>query len=223
MEMKAIITGSTGMVGKSVLLECLDHPAVEEVLVINRRSLGMNHPKLKEIILKDFTDSSSIMAHLKGYDACFFCLGVSAFGLNEEQYSQITYDITAHFADMMFELNPNMVFNYASASGADSSEKGRIMWARVKGRTENYLLSKGFRDAYMFRPGLIIPEKGIRSATRLYNFLYTLLWPFFFLIKGMKNVTTTTKIGQAMVNSVLTGDPLKHLRNKDINALVEND
>ncbi len=221
MKIKAIITGTTGMVGKSVLLECLDRPDVESILVINRTSLGMTHPKLKEVLHSNFKDLSPIKEQLKDYNACFFCMGVSVVGLNEEQYSKITFDITRHFADVLHELNPDMVFNYVSGTGTDSTEKGRSMWARVKGKTENYILNKGFKDAYMFRPGAIIPEKGIKSKTGWYNFFYIISTPIFPMLKKLKSITTTTKLGQAMINSVLYNYPEKHLENKDINALAE--
>ena len=219
--MKVIITGSTGMVGKGVLYECLDRIEVEEVLVINRRTLNMEHPKLKEVLHQDFTDINAIRTHLNGYDACFFCMGVSSIGMNEETFSRITYDTASHFVDVLFEINPNMVFNYVSGTGTDSSEKGRIMWARVKGKTENYILNKGFKDAYAFRPGAIIPEKGIKSSTGWYNAIYVLMRPFFPIMRKMKNITTTVKLGDAMINSVLNSSDNKHPENIDINKMAE--
>lgn len=218
--MNVIITGSTGMVGKGVLLECLDSPKVENILVINRSSLQMQHPKLKEILLKDFTQLATVSNQLLGYDACFFCMGVSVLGLNEEKYTQITLGIIKVFANLLYQINPRMVFNYVSGTGTDSSEKRRSMWARVKGRTENYILQKGFKDAYMFRPGAIIPERGIKSRTNWYQVFYVVMRPFFGLLKKSKNVTTTSKIGWAMINSVENPQTLKHLENKDINALA---
>ena len=139
---KVIITGSTGMIGKGVLLECLDSSEIEKVLIINRRSLGMQHPKLQEILLPDFLDIASVKDQLVGYDACFYCMGVSALGLNEESYSKITYSITDAFAGVLYDLNPNSFFVYVSGAGTDSSEKGSMMWARVKGKTENMVLNK---------------------------------------------------------------------------------
>ncbi|MEX0314591.1 MAG: NAD-dependent epimerase/dehydratase family protein [Allomuricauda sp.] len=219
---KVIITGTTGMVGKGVLLECLEHDSIHEVLVINRNPLGLAHPKLKEILLKDFMELESVKNQLEGYDACFYCMGVSVLGLNEQTYTKITYDITKKFADVLFDLNPNMVFNYVSGTGTDSSEKGRTMWARVKGKTENYILNKGFKDAYAFRPGGIIPEKGIKSRTAWYNAFYVITRPFFPLMKKSKNITTTTKIGQAMIHTLFNSQKMKHLENRAINALVQN-
>ena len=217
-----IITGSTGMVGKGVLLECLDSEQIASVLAINRSSLGMAHPKLKELLLPDFMQLAEHREMLKGYDGCFFCMGVSVVGLNEAKYTAITFDITKVFADVLFELNPNLVFNYVSGTGTDSTATGRVMWARVKGKTENYILEKGFKDAYAFRPGMIIPERGIKSSTGWYNAIYVILRPFFGWLKKCSNITTTTKLGEAMIAS-LTADQLKkHLENKDINALAES-
>ena len=170
------------MVGKGVLLECLDDASISEALVINRSSLQMKHPKLKELLLKDFTQLESLKDQLQGYDACFYCMGVSSIGMNEAKFTAITFDITVIFADILHELNPNMVFNYVSGTGTDSTATGRVMWARVKGKTENYVLNKGFKDAYAFRPGMIIPERGIKSSTGWYNAVYVVLRPFFGLL-----------------------------------------
>ena len=214
-----IITGSTGMVGKGVLLECLENPSVEKVLIINRSSLEMTHPKLKEVLLSDFSKMNEIKDQLKGYDACFHNMGVSAVGMSEEKYTQITYNVTKHMVDLLYEINPQMVFNYVSGTGTDSSELSGTMWRRVKGKTENYILDKGFKDAYMFRPGAIIPEKGIKSKTGWYSWIYLVMTPIFPLLKNLQSITTTTKIGLAMINSVTKGFELKHLENKDINKL----
>lgn len=219
--MKVIITGSTGMVGKAVLLECLESNAVESVLVVNRHSIQMDHPKLTEVIHQDFFNIDPIKDDLKGYDACFYCLGVSAVGLSEEKYSQITFSMTEHFAKTLHTLNPDMVFNYVSGTGTDSSEKGRIMWARVKGKTENMIFNQGFKDTYAFRPGFILPEKGVKSRTRLYNFFYIISRPFFPLLKRSKSVTTSSKVGKAMIHSVLYPQNQKILENPDINKLAK--
>lgn len=206
------------MVGKGVLLECLDHPEIAEVLVVNRSTLGMTHPKLKELLHKDFYDLSAIKNQLQGYDACFFCLGVSSVGMSEEEYTKPTYDLTLHFAQMV--INPNMIFTYVSGTGTDSTEKGRTMWARVKGKTENALLAMPFKKAYMFRPGVILPMKGIKSKTRWYQFMYDLLRPLFPLMMKSSSVTDTTRVGQAMINAALYGSSKTHLENKDINELA---
>lgn len=209
------------MVGKGVLLECLDDPRIEKVLVVNRNPVNMEHPKLKEVLLSDFTQIQSHSEQLAGYDACFYCMGVSAIGLSEEKYSVITYDTIKSFADVLFGLNQDMVFNYVSGRGTDSSEKGRVMWARIKGKAENVILGKGFQDAYAFRPGMIIPEKGIKSKTSWYNSIYVVMRPFFGILKKSPNITTTTKIGRAMINSIFHPMELKHLENRDINGLAE--
>lgn len=220
--MKVIITGATGMVGKGVLLECLDNSDVTSVLILNRTSVGLSHDKLREIIVGDFYDLSAIAKDLKGYDACFFCLGVSAVGMAEEKYYKITHDITLALATMLSEINPDMIFNYVSGTGTDETLKSRQMWARVKGKTENDVLALPFRKALMFRPGLIIPEKGIRSKTPFYNFIYVVLKPLLPLFKKLMpdSITTTTVVGRAMIQSVLNGSDKIHLENKDINQLA---
>jgi len=216
--MKAIITGSTGMVGKGVLLECLDHESVSEMLVIGRNPVDVKHPKLKELIHKDFSDFSQVTDQLKGYDACFFCMGVSSVGMKETEYKHMTYDLTLALADELVKINSGMTFNYVSGVGTDSTEKGRTMWARIKGKTENDLLSLGFKQAFMFRPGMIIPLRGIKSRTKIYQFMYDY---FMWLVKLMKffspnSVITTTQLGLAMINSVLKSYPENILHPKDI-------
>lgn len=220
--MKAIIFGATGMIGKGVLLECLDDPQVTQVLTVGRSKLGMEHPKLKQLAHKDFTDFSSIEEELKGYDACYFCLGISVAGLNEEQYRKITYDFTLAAAHMLYELNPDMTFAYVSGQGTDSSEKGRMMWARVKGKTENDLMKLGFKKAIMFRPGGIIPLRGIKSRTKGYQFFYDYFMWLLKMIEAINpnGVTDTTKIGRAMINAHVRGKDKTILTPKDINALA---
>ncbi len=215
--MKVIVTGATGMVGKGVLLECLDHEAVSEVLSIGRNPVDISHPKLKELIHKDFSDFSGVTSDLKGYDACFFCMGVSSVGMKEADYKHLTYDLTLALARELVQLNPKMTFNYVSGVGTDSSEKGKTMWARVKGKTENDLLQL-FKQAYMFRPGAIIPLRGIKSRTKAYQFMYDY---FMWVVKLMKffspnSVVTTTDVGLAMINSVLKGYSEKIIHPKDI-------
>lgn len=221
MKYNVILTGSTGMVGQGVLLECLENNNIGKVLVINRTPLDIKHPKLKEVLLQDFTRFDTIKDQLTGYDACFHSMGVSAAGLSEEKYTTLTYQVSKSLADTLFAINPSLVFNYVSGTGTDSSEKGRSMWARVKGKTENYIIGKGFKKAYMFRPGLIVPEKGIRSKTKLYQFIYTLLTPFMGLLKKSKNVTTTTKLGLAMLATLTHDQKNVHLENNEINILSE--
>lgn len=219
MKVKAIITGATGMIGKGVLLECLDDERVESVLILNRSSIGMTHPKLKEVLHSDFMDFSTIKDELQGYNAVFFCLGVSASGMSEADYTRITYDYTLNFAKAVKEQSPEATFIYVSGTGTDSSEKGRMMWARVKGKTENDLMKLGFKDTVMFRPGAIRPMRGIKSKTPLYQTIYTIispLWPLFGLLMG-KNLTDTTRIGKAMINVAVNGSAEKHLENPAIN------
>lgn len=211
------------MVGKGVLLECLDDPRVTQVLAINRNPVAIKHSKLKEVIHKDFGDFAPIQSELSGFDACFHCMGVSSAGMNEEQYTKLTYDISLALAKACYNANPNMVFNYVSGTGTDSSEQGRSMWARVKGKTENDILKLGFHKALMFRPGVIQPLRGIKSRTKLYQTIYVImspLWPVFKLLFG-KNITDTTKIGKAMVNSVEQDLKSVHLENPQINELAK--
>jgi uncharacterized protein YbjT (DUF2867 family) len=218
--MKVIVTGATGMVGKGVLLECLEDERIEEVLSISRRRVEIQHPKLKELLHQDFTNFDSIREQLAGYDACFHCMGVSAVGKTEEEYTQLTYTVTKSLVDVCYFNNSAFVFNYVSGTGTDTREKSRQMWARVKGKTENYVLDKGFAKAWMFRPGFIIPEKGIQSSTSWYNTIYKILKPFFGWSKKMNSVTTTTKIGKAMINSVFTEERDVYLYNPNINELA---
>lgn len=218
---KVIITGATGMIGKGVLLECLDHEAIGEVLVIGRNPVGMSHPKLKELIHSDFNEFISVKDQLSGYDACYYCLGISAAGLNEEQYKKITSDYTLALAKTLLQINQEMTFIYVSGVGTDSTEKGRMMWARVKGKTENDLLNLGFKQAFMFRPGAIIPLRGIKSRTKSYQFMYDY---FMWLVKGIKaispnSVVNTTQIGLAMINAMLHGYDKKVITPGDIIAL----
>ena len=214
MKIKTIITGVTGMVGEGVLHECLLHPDVESVLVINRKPCGVKHEKLKEIILKDFLDLSSIEDQFGGYNACYFCAGVSSVGKKEDEYKRITYDLTLNLAIKLVKLNPDMTFCYISGVGTDSTEKGRSMWARVKGKTENDLLKLPFKDAYMFRPGYIQPTKGLKNAYKAYK-IFT---PFYPLIKLLfsKYATTLKEIGLAMISVTLYGSEKKVLECKDI-------
>lgn len=220
--MKVIITGATGMVGKGVLLECLDSPEVEAVLIVNRRSIEMTHPKLKEILHKDFLDLSSIEDQMAGYDACFFCLGMSAAGASKETYYRITHDLTIHWAETLLRLSPEMTFNYVSGEGTSTEENSRSNWANVKGKTENEILAMPFKSKYMFRPGAIQPLRGIRSATPMYNFFITLFKPLFFIMKHLfpNAVTDTTRIGVAMIKSHQQGFEKPHINTKDINILA---
>ena len=220
---RPIITGTTGMVGKGVLLECLESKEVDSVLVVNRKPLGLTHPKLKEVIHKDFFNLAPVKAEMKGYDCCFFCLGVSSAGMKEKEYYHLTHDLTLSFARTFIEQNPGSVFTYVSGAGTDSTEKGRTMWARVKGKTENELLSMPFKAAYMFRPGFIEPMKGIQSSTKLYNALYVVLRPFFPLFRSMPKIATDTiRVGKAMIRVAVGGYDKKHLECQDINNIAKS-
>lgn len=218
--MKVIITGATGMVGKAVLLEAIDNPKVTAILLLSRRSIGRSYPKVSEVLHRDFTDFSAVASKLAGYDLCCHCMGVSSAGMSEEKFTHFTYTVTKALADVLYTQNPNMVFSYVSGQGTDSSEEGRIMWARVKGKTENYLLQKGFNDVYLFRPGIILPEKGIRSSTKLYQWFYVIAKPIFPLLKKLKSVTTTSKIGKAMLKVFDNPQPTKHLEGQEINTIA---
>jgi len=205
--MKVIITGASGMVGKGVLLECLDHAAITHVLSLGRTPLKTNHPKLKEILIQDFINYDSISTELKGYDASYLCMGVSSSGKNKEDYHRLTFDYTLALAQTLANINPNMICTYVSGAGTDSTEKGGSMWARIKGKTENALLLLGFKNAYMFRPGAIIPLRGIQSKTKMYQFIYDY---FMWAIKLMKKITpnsivNTSQIGQAMIQVTVKG------------------
>ena len=221
--MKAIIFGASGMVGSGVLMECLDDPEVAAVLVVGRSSCEVEHEKLTEVIHRDFFDYSSIRSQLTGFDACLFCLGVSSAGMSEEQYHRLTYELTLRAAETLVELNPGLIFCYVSGAGTDSTEGGRSMWARVKGKTENQLLRLPFKAAYMFRPGYIQPVKGVRSKTRVYQLFYTVLGPLYPLWKRIfpSYVTTTEKLGRAMIRVISRGYPKRVIETRDINALAE--
>jgi len=222
MKIKAILFGSTGMIGQSVLQECLESANVESILVINRRSNGVKHPKLKELVQQDLYDLSSLSEAFAGYNTCYFCLGMSAVGLSEAEYHHITYDLTLNAATTILKVNKDFTFCYVSGAGTDSSEKGRMMWARVKGKTENALLAMPFKNAYMFRPGYIQPMKGIKSRTRAYNMIYTVFKPFYFMLKPFKGmVTDTSSLGKSMINVVLHGYDKKIIESVDINKLAK--
>jgi uncharacterized protein YbjT (DUF2867 family) len=216
-KIKVIITGATGMGGEGVLHECLLDDRVEEVLLINRKSSDKTHPKLKEIIHSNFFDFSSIQTRLPGYDACFFCLGVSVIGMKEPEYFKLTHTLTLTLAETLSRLNPAMTFCYISGAGTDSSEAGRTMWARVKGKTENDLMKLPFAHVYAFRPGYIQPTTGLKRTKSFYKYiswLYPLLHTLF-----PKFVSTLKQIGQAMINVVYHPQTKKVLEVKDIVAL----
>ena len=222
--MKVILLGATGMVGQGVLRECLLDPEVESVLIIGRSATGQKHEKLKEIVHNDLFDLSVIGSQLLGYDACFFCLGVSAVGMKEEAYRRVTYDLTISVAEALAKLNPTMTFIYVSGANTDSTERGRMMWARVKGQTENALSRMPFKAVYMFRPGYIQPLHGIRTKTTWYRAFYAMMGPLYPLWKSLfpKYVTTTECIGRAMLSVTKRGAPKSVLENQDINNICRD-
>jgi uncharacterized protein YbjT (DUF2867 family) len=214
--MKVIITGATGMVGEGVLFECLANPAVTEVLIVGRRNYDLAHPKLKELILKDFSEINRHPEILTNYDGCFFCAGVSSIGENEESFTRKTYDFVVPFATPLSQLNPAMVFVYVSGNRTDSTEKGKVMWARVKGRTENALMKLPFKNEYNFRPALMKATKGQVNVKRVYKILGPLIAPFF-----PQKTIPLKQVGQAMINAVSKGYPTQILEVDDIIKLAE--
>lgn len=219
--MKVILFGATGMVGQGVLRECLLDPGVQAVLSVGRSVTGQQHPKLREVVHHDFLNLSAIEDKLSGFDACFFCLGVTSVGMTEERYRRTTFDITIAAAKTLAKLNPGMTFIYVSGMGTDSSERGRAMWARVKGETENALLRLPFKAAHMFRPAAIVPLHGIRSKTAVYRAFHALLAPLLPAMKKLlpKYVTTTEQVGLAMLKIARQGGPKPVLENSDINLV----
>jgi uncharacterized protein YbjT (DUF2867 family) len=212
------------MVGQGVLRECLLDPEVETVVAIGRNATAQQHGKLHEIVHNDLSDLSAIEGKLSGYDACFFCLGVSAVGMTEEAYRRVTYDLTISVAGTLARLNPAMTFIYVSGSGTDSTERGRVMWARVKGKTENALLQMPFKAAYMFRPGYIQPLHGIRTKTKWYGAVYAMIGPLYPVWKVLfpKYVTTTECLGRAMLKVAKRGAPKSVLENQDISSICRD-
>jgi uncharacterized protein YbjT (DUF2867 family) len=219
--MKIILFGATGMVGQGVLRECLLDPEVQQVLSIVRSATGQHHAKLRELVHTDLFDYSTIERELTGYDACFFCLGITSAGMKEQQYHHVTYELTLEAAEAVARLNPGMTFIYVSGAGTDSTESGRTMWARVKGKTENALLNLPFKGAYMFRPGVIEPLHGITSKTRSYRVFYALSKPLLPLFRSIfpQYVTTTEQMGRAMLQVAKRGYPTPILESRDINTL----
>jgi uncharacterized protein YbjT (DUF2867 family) len=219
--MKVILFGATGMVGQGVLRECLLDAGVESVLAVGRSPTGQRHAKLREIVHDNFMDYSGIESQLTGYDACFFCLGVSSIGMDEERYRHLTYDITLAAATTLSKLNPGMVFTYVSGRSTDSTEQGPMMWARVKGKTENDLLKLPFKAAYMFRPAGIQPLHGIRSKTGWVQAIYVVTAPLLSLLNrtSPKYMTTTEQVGRAMIKVARNGYPKPVLESEDINRV----
>ena len=219
--MRVLLFGASGMVGQGVLRECLLAEDVTEVLAVVRSSIDTSQQKVRELPLHDFQDFEPVADAMTGFDACFFCLGVSSAGMKEAEYTRVTFDTTLAAARVLARVNPAMVFVYVSGEGTDSSEVGRVMWARVKGRTENALRSLPFRAVYLFRPGYIQPMHGIRSKTRLYRMVYLLVSPLFPVLRMVAggHVTTTEEVGRAMLRVAREGSEQRVLGNREIAAL----
>ncbi len=215
--MKVIVTGATGMVGEGVLLECLENPAVEKVLAVARRSCGHTHPKLEEILVPDFRELGAVESKLTGYDACFYCAGVSSVGMSEADYTVATYDTPVAFATTLARLNPNMVLTHISGASTDGTEKGRIMWARVKGRAENAMMRLGFRAVYNFRPGLMKPVKGQKNLKGSYR----LMLPLVPILGLFLPALSLNDVGKAMIRCVQSGAPKSVLEVADIAAVAK--
>ncbi|MDB4905964.1 MAG: hypothetical protein JWO05_748 [Gemmatimonadetes bacterium] len=220
--MKVVIFGATGMIGQGVLRECLLDEGVERVVAVVRRPTGSLNPKLHELVRADVTDLSAAEGALAALDACFFCLGTTSLGMSEQDYTRVTHDLTLLVARTLMRTSPALTFVYVSGAGSDSSEKGRVMWARVRGRLENALLAMPFKAVYIFRPAAIVPLDGIRSATGWYNTLYAVIRPLFPLIRrfspGM--ISNTRQMGRAMLGVVRNGYPKEVLEMKDINSVL---
>jgi uncharacterized protein YbjT (DUF2867 family) len=220
--MKVILFGATGMIGQGVLRECLLDPDVVQVLATGRNPTGQRHEKLREVVHKDLLDLTPIRNELVGYGACFFCLGITSAGMNEADYRRVTYDIAMAAARTLVELNPEMTFIFVSGAGADSSERGRTMWARVKGATENAILALPFRASYVFRPAFVQPMNGIVSRTGWYNAFYRVLGPIYPVLSRLAPgyTLTTEQIGKAMLQVARTGAPKRVLESRDIRSVT---
>jgi len=209
------------MIGHGLLLECLDHPKIESILTLNRSQLQITHPKLKAIICRNFFNLTEIKQELEGFDTCFFCLGISSGGRTEREYTSITYELTLSFARNILAINPDITFCYISGAGTDSAESSRMMWARIKGKTENDLLKLPFSSVYMFRPGFILPKKGVRSRTKAYQIIYTLARPFYPVLRKIpRYVTSSDRLGKAMIRVGMEGYLKNILETSDINSLT---
>lgn len=219
--MRIIVFGATGMVGQGALEACLRDDMVTDVLVIGRSSTGRTHPKLREVHHDDFTDLTAVQAQLSGYDACLFCLGVSSVGMTEAAYRAITYDVTLAAAKALLDASPDLAFCYVSGAGTDGSGKSRLMWARVKGETENALLAQSPR-AYMFRPAFILPIRGIRAKTRARSLLYRAMTALYPALRRLapRQVTTSLRLGQAMIEAARSGAEHRVLTTADINEVA---
>ena len=220
--MNVVIFGATGMVGAGVLLECFADPRVTSILVVTRSPTGRTHSKLREVLHADFFNYDTLRDDFAACDACFFCLGVTSIGMNEAQYTRVTYELTLAAARTMVQANPQMTFCFVSGVGTDSTERGRTMWARVKGKTENALLALGFKAAYMFRPGYIQPIGDVQSKTGWVQTAYDIARPLYPLMNRLlpNNSTTTSNLGRAMIQVAARGYSKQVLYSSDFNTLA---
>ena len=217
--MDVLITGSTGMVGKSVLYQCIRDNRVKNIVLINRLPVDLKNEKITELIIEDFLNIGELKSKINNCDACYHCMGITSFGQNSDYYYKVTFEMTKVLTDLVYEINPNAVMTYVSGEGTSTKENSNIPWANVKGKTENYILNKGLKDAYMIRLGLLIPENGIKAKTKLYNLFYTLMKPLYPLMKLLPTITTSSKLGLAMINCFYFPSNIKYLDNRMINEL----
>ena len=219
--MDVLITGSTGMVGKSVLNECINDDRIGKIYLINRVPVNLKSSKVSEFILDNFLKMGELKNTISHCDACFHCMGITSFGQKSDYYYKVTFEMTKVLTDLVYEINPNSVMTYVSGEGTSKNENSKIPWANVKGKAENYILNKGLKDAYMIRLGLLIPENGIKAKTKLYNLFYTLMTPLYPLMKLLPTITTSSKLGLAMINCLYFPLLNKYLDNKKINNLCK--
>ena len=219
--MDVLITGSTGMVGKSVLYQCIEDDRVKNIVLINRLPVDLKNEKITELIIEDFLNIGELKSKINNCDACYHCMGITSFGQKSDYYYKVTFEMTKVLTDLVYEINPNAVMTYVSGEGTSTKENSNIPWANVKGKTENYILNKGLKDAYMIRLGLLIPENGIKAKTKLYNLFYTLMKPLYPLMKLLPTITTSSKLGLAMINCLYFPLKNKYLDNKKINNLCK--
>ena len=219
--MDVLITGSTGMVGKSVLHECIKDKRVKNIYLINRSPVNLKSPKISELIISDFLKIGQLREKIKNCDACFHCMGITSFGQRSEYYYKVTFEMTKAITDLVYSINSNSIMTYVSGEGTSTKENSKIPWANVKGKAENYILNRGLKDAYMIRLGLLIPENGIRAKTKLYDLFYTLMRPLYPIMKLFPTITTSSKLGIAMINCLYFPFNDKYLDNKKINKLSE--
>tara|TARA_B100001939_G_scaffold337354_1_gene341576 strand:+ start:41 stop:715 length:675 start_codon:yes stop_codon:yes gene_type:complete len=219
--MDVLITGSTGMVGKSVLHECIKDKRVKNIYLINRSAVNLKSPKISELIISDFLKIGQLREKIKNCDACFHCMGITSFGQRSEYYYKVTFEMTKAITDLVYSINSNSIMTYVSGEGTSTKENSKVPWANVKGKAENYILNRGLKDAYMIRLGLLVPENGIRAKTKLYDLFYTLMRPLYPIMKLFPTITTSSKLGMAMINSLYYPVSEKFLNNRKINKLSQ--